>query len=184
MDKTLITNFITQVNELMENNTKLSNLLILSQTEIDNLKNELEQKNQLINTQTDNISELNSKIKKLESDNNEKSSKSIWEGTQEKIKEKDDEIESLKKNIEFLKRQQAINPKQEVKSEKPKKKEKLVVHTQNIVISNIEKEDNNKINKKTAIEVLEVLEVLEKPKSSELNYLDDLDELERELMAN
>ena len=122
MDKTLITNFITQVNELMENNTKLSNLLILSQTEIDNLKNELEQKNQLINTQTDNISELNSKIKKLESDNNAKSSKSIWEGTQEKIKEKDDEIESLKKNIEFLKRQQAINPKQEVKSEKPKKK--------------------------------------------------------------
>jgi hypothetical protein len=197
MDKTLITNFISQVNELMENNTKLSNLVISFQTEIFDLKNELEQTDKLNNSQIVLIDELNNKITKLTSDNNAKSSKSIWENTQQLIKEKDDEIDFLKKNIEFLKRQQTINPKQDVKpdvkqevkleakqdakpdvkpevkpelkSEKPKKKEKLIVNTQNIVITNVEKEDK-KIKNKV---------VLEKPIVSEI---DDVDELERMLM--
>jgi len=180
MDKTLIKDFITQVNELMENNTKLTNLVETTQNENIILKSQVESKDKQINEQID-------KIKKLEADNNAKSSKSIWEGTQQQIKEKDSEIDELKKTIEFLKRQQTINPipakleaKQEAKPEvetkletkletKPKKKEKLIVNTQSAanaqtIVKEVNKEKNVvKTNNKNII-------------------LDDLDELERELM--
>ena len=49
------------------------------------------------------VQELKNKILQLQKSNSEKSSKTIWETTQEKIKDRDETIESLKREIEILK---------------------------------------------------------------------------------
>ncbi len=61
--------------------------------------------------------ELDLKVKDLEEKNNYKSSKLIWENTQNIIKEKDYEIDKLKKDILYHERQNLIKSKQENKQE-------------------------------------------------------------------
>jgi hypothetical protein len=55
------------------------------------------------------IEELNNEIESLKKSNSEKSSKTIWQTTQLKIKEKDELIEELTKTIKFLERTRGVS---------------------------------------------------------------------------
>ncbi len=65
------------------------------------------------------IMTLKDNIVNLKKENSEKSSKTIWETTQNKIKEKDEHIEELKRTIEFYKRTNIVlvGSTQEIKPE-------------------------------------------------------------------
>ena len=84
---------------------------------------------ELENKYMDEIMTLKDNILNLKKENSEKSSKTIWETTQNKIKEKDEQIEELKRTIEFYKRTHNVlvgttpEVKPEIKEVKPEIKE-------------------------------------------------------------
>lgn len=188
MDYDRLNLFVKELGILIENNKKL-------ETENQKLNNIITQHNdkilkfdelQTINeTNNNEVIKLTNENLLLKKELALKSSKSIWETSIEKIKEKDDEIEQLKKMIEFYKRQQNINSnvqtlvqkdnnkstqKQDVKHDiKQSKKTKLIVKTNN---SNEQPEVDKVKNKKI---------IMEETKTTNINDLDE--ELERELMG-
>ena len=119
MDIKKLENFTKEVKELIELNNNLvddlnkTELLLNSATEKISIleKKEKNHDNEIKNINSGFEKEINilkETIDNLKKENNEKSSKTIWETTQNKIKEKDEQIEELKKTIEFLKRTQTV----------------------------------------------------------------------------
>ena len=104
---------LIEVNESLNSQTKnLNNLLEEEKLKFNNLleqeKNKLIESEHKVNNYFKQINELEDKIFTLKKENNEKSSKTIWETTQCKIKERDDLIEELKKSLEFYKRKHTV----------------------------------------------------------------------------
>ena len=141
---------ITEIRNIYDENKNLKLKVDTYESELKELQNtteELKNKN----------AELEIKVKDLEEKNNSKSSKLIWENTQNIIKEKDIEIDKLKKDILYYERQNLIKSKEvkqeniEVKKEvdrqenitvekKPKKSKK----TKNIIVSQNDIDDLEK----------------------------------------
>jgi hypothetical protein len=120
MDLNQLNIFVSQIKNLIEENISLvdknDKLTIIFEQEQKKYLNILEQeKEKLIESENKTtqylkqINELEDKISLLRKDNSEKSSKTIWETTQYKIKEKDEQIEELKKSVEFYKRKHTVS---------------------------------------------------------------------------
>jgi hypothetical protein len=127
---------ITEIKKIYEDNKNFKEKIVIYESNLKDLKNineELKNKN----------NELEIKVKDLIEKNNSKSSKLIWENTQNIIKEKDIEIDKLKKDILYYERQNLIKTKQENKQESNKienttikKKSKKSKKTKNIIMQN------------------------------------------------
>ena len=184
MDNDKLNLFVKEIQSLIDIEAKYDKEVSEYNSEIKKYKDtntslETQIKNMII-THSAEIVMLQSKIDVLTKENTAKTSKSIWEGTQSKLKEKDDEIEQLKKDVEFYKRQNTINTvpntntvittstvKQVSEVSKPKKNKLIVktedsVHKEKIIV-----EQNNNSKKDTKKQIIS-------------NDLDD--ELERELL--
>jgi cell division septum initiation protein DivIVA len=81
---------ISEIRKIYDNNKELKEKVEKYESELKEFKNMTE------NLKNKNI-ELEIKVRDLEEKNNFKSSKLIWENTQNIIKEKDNEIDKLKK---------------------------------------------------------------------------------------
>lgn len=120
MDLNQLNIFVSQIKNLIEENIslvnkndKLNNIFEQEQTKYLNLlaqekEKSVESENKIIQY-LKQINELEDKISLLRKENSEKSSKTIWETTQYKIKEKDEQIEELKKSVEFYKRKHTVS---------------------------------------------------------------------------
>jgi translation initiation factor IF-2 len=120
MDLNQLNIVINQIKNLIEENASLveknEKFNIIFEQEQKKYLNLLEQeKEKLFESENKStlylkqINELEEKISLLRKDNSEKSSKTIWETTQYKIKEKDEQIEELKKSVEFYKRKHTVS---------------------------------------------------------------------------
>jgi hypothetical protein len=141
---------ISEIRKIYNENKDLKEKVALYESELNELKNknyELKNKNY----------EFVIKVKELEDKNNSKSSKLIWENTQNVIKEKDNEIDKLKKDILYYERQnlikstQYVNDKQEnitVDKKQDKKQENITVDKkqENITVDSKSKKSKKKIN--------------------------------------
>ena len=177
MNNTKLELFVKEIEILINNENILKSTIEklelknneLVNTIIENNKNILFYEDKIINLNnqySDEINKLKLTIKTLSTELNTKSSKSIWENTQQKIKEKDNEIDQLKKIIEFNKRQQIINS----------------VNNTQINTQNIEKELFNKpIKSSVIIDDIDKNKIKKKSivKQEQINQLDN--ELENEL---
>jgi hypothetical protein len=153
---------ITEIKKIYDNNKDLKQKVEIYELEINELKiNNEELKNKNF--------ELLIKIKELEEKINFKSSKLLWENTQNVIKEKDNEIDKLKKDILYYERQNLIKSKQNIKEENiivEKKEENIIVE---------KKEENIKVEKKSK---------KSKKKINIINTQHDIDDLERDLLLS
>ena len=95
-----INSFTELINKNQQNEINIKNLndkILSNELKIQEWNN----KEYIYITEIDNLKNI---INTLKKENSEKSSKTIWETTQQKLKEKDEIIEELKKTIEFYKR--------------------------------------------------------------------------------
>ena len=104
---------ITEIKNIYDENKNLKQKVDIYELNLKELKNTTEE------LKNKNIS-LEIKVKDLEEKNNSKSSKLIWENTQNIIKEKDNEIDKLKKDILYFERQHLIKSKQETNKQESK----------------------------------------------------------------
>jgi hypothetical protein len=119
MDTELLNTFIEKIKITINDNNNFNLLNHQLSTELINEKN----KNNLLLTEQENIhkdyknkidtyiqqiNELETKLLTLKKENSDKSSKTIWETTQNKLKEKDERIDELSRMIEFYKRTQNV----------------------------------------------------------------------------
>ena len=128
---------ISEIRKIYNENKDLKEKVALYESELNELKNknyELKNKNY----------EFVIKVKELEDKNNSKSSKLIWENTQNVIKEKDNEIDKLKKDILYYERQNLIKSTQYVND----KQENITVDKkqENITVDSKSKKSKKKIN--------------------------------------
>ena len=140
---------ILEIRKIYDNNTNLNEKVEkyeLQLNELININEELKNKNY----------ELIIKVKELEEKNNSKSSKLIWENTQNIIKEKDNEIDKLKKDILYYERQNLIKSKQNTKEQNTKE--------ENIIVEKKVKKSKKKINI--------------------INTQNDIDDLEKDLLLS
>jgi hypothetical protein len=123
---------ITKIRNIFDENNNLKQKVDIYESKLKELQNITEE---FKNKNTD----LEIKVKELEEKNISKSSKLIWENTQNIIKEKDIEINKLKKDILYYERQNLIKSKEEnmeenitvEKKAKKSKKSKNVIVPQN-----------------------------------------------------
>jgi len=116
---------ITEITKIFDDNKNLKQKVDIYESKLNELliiTEELKNKN----------TDLEIKIKDLEEKNNSKSSKLIWENTQNIIKEKDNEIDKLKKDILYYERQVLIKSKEIIKEENVEVK-KEVNRQENII---------------------------------------------------
>ena len=139
MDLLQLSIFTNQIKDLIEQNQELTLTISSLNEKVENQslkiteyedkeKTHFSQLKEVENNYINEVKSLKDKIESLKKENSEKSSKTIWETTQHKIKEKDELIEELKKAIEFYKRTQTVlignsADVKEVKSVKPENKE-------------------------------------------------------------
>lgn len=155
-----IEEIIAEIQKIYSDNTYLKEQVELYESNLKNLKN--------INEELkNNNKELEIKVKNLEEKNNSKSSKLLWENTQNIIKEKDNEIDKLKKDILYYERQNLIRTKQPIN-------EKNITVDKNITVEeNVTVEKKSKNSKKS------------KKKLNFITYKTDIDidELEKDLLS-
>ena len=136
---------ITEIRNIYDENKNLKQKVDIYESNLKELKNTTEE---LKNKNTS----LEIKVKDLEEKNNSKSSKLIWENTQNIIKEKDNEIDKLKKDILYYERQNLIKSKQETNKQETNKQENITVEkkskkskkTKNIIITQNDIDDLEK----------------------------------------
>jgi hypothetical protein len=166
-------NILNEIKLIYNENSKLINELYLQENKLNNYKLNIDEINKI-------NKDLELKVKDLEEKNNSKSSKLLWENTQKIIKEKDDEIEYLKKNILFYERQNLIksNISSDIKNENIKNEN---IKNENIKNEDIKIEDikneNIKIKKKKSKKMNKIV-ILQ----HELNT-DVIDDLEKDLLS-
>ena len=127
-------NILNEIKLIYNENFKLINESNLQENKLNNYKLNIDELNKI-------NKDLELKVKDLQEKNNSKSSKLLWENTQKIIKEKDDEIEYLKKNILFYERQNLIksNISCDIKNED--------IKNEDIKIKKKSKKKSKKINK-------------------------------------
>ena len=152
-------NILNEIKLIYNENSKLINELYLKEDKLNNYKLNIDEITKI-------NKDLELKVKDLEEKNNSKSSKLLWENTQKIIKEKDDEIEYLKKNILFYERQNLI--KSNIKNED--------IKIEDIKIEDIKIEDIK--NKKKKSKKMNKIVILQ----HELNT-DVIDDLEKDLLS-
>ena len=150
---------ISEIRKIYDENKNLKQKVNIYETDLNELKN----KNY----------ELVIKVKELEDKNNSKSSKLIWENTQNVIKEKDNEIDKLKKDILYYERQNLIKSKQE-NITVDKKQENIIVDKKQENVTMDEKEENVTIEKKPK---------KSKKKINIINTQNNIDDLEKDLLS-
>jgi len=154
---------ISEIRKIYDENKNFKQKVDIYESELNELKNiteELKNKNY----------ELVIKVKELEDKNNSKSSKLIWENTQNVIKEKDIEIDKLKKDILYYERQNLIKSKQSVND----KQENITVEKKQENVTMDEKEENVTIEKKPK---------KSKKKINIINTQNNIDDLEKDLLS-
>ena len=162
---------ITEIRNIYDENKNLKLKVDTYESELKELQNtteELKNKN----------AELEIKVKDLEEKNNSKSSKLIWENTQNIIKEKDIEIDKLKKDILYFERQVLI------KSKEVNKQENIEENKEEYKQENIEenKQEILEINKKVNITVEKKIKKSKKSKNI-IATQNDIDDLEKDLLS-
>jgi hypothetical protein len=163
---------ISEIRKIYDENKNFKQKVDIYESELNELKNiteELKNKNY----------ELVIKVKELEDKNNSKSSKLIWENTQNVIKEKDIEIDKLKKDILYYERQNLIKSKQSVNDKQEnitveKKQENITVEKKQENVTMDEKEENVTIEKKPK---------KSKKKINIINTQNNIDDLEKDLLS-
>ena len=142
---------ITEIKKIFEDNKNFKEKIEIYESNLKDLRNmneELKYKN----------NELEIKVKDLEEKNNSKSSKLIWENTKNILKEKDIEIDKLKKDILYYERQNLI-------------KTKHITNENNIEENRVENSTVDKKIKKS------------KKKINIINTQNDIDDLEKDLLS-
>jgi hypothetical protein len=181
MDLNQLNIFVNQIKNLIEvtdnfksQNDNLTNLL--EQEKIKYISSLTDQEEKLVESEnkiTEYLrqnKELEEQIYSLRKENSEKSSKTIWETTQTKLKEKDVQIEELKKSLEFYKRKHTVGKDTnfEVHQEPISKNKEPLVQVK-------DKEKEKEVDKEKEKEV-------EKEKEKEKEKKKDVDkEVEKEL---
>ena len=146
---------ITKIRNIFDENNNLKQKVDIYESKLKELQNITEE---FKNKNTD----LEIKVKELEEKNISKSSKLIWENTQNIIKEKDIEINKLKKDILYYERQNLIKSKEE------------------------NMEENIEVNKKENIEENITVEKKAKKSKKSKNVIvpqNDIDDLEKDLIS-
>jgi hypothetical protein len=176
MDKLNI--FFTEVQQIYNDNCELKK-------ELELLKNNSSNNEINLNLLIERNKEMENIIKSLEQKNSSKSSKMIWENTQQIIQDKDKEIDFLKKKLMYYERQNLIKSQSSANS--VNSTTSTTSTTSPSITTNINLINNNKIeldkeinsdNKKIILE--------EKPKKKKLKKIIkivDNDDLEKDLLA-
>jgi hypothetical protein len=151
--------FFAEIHKIYDDNCKMSK-------ELELFKNNLSSNKTNYNTLLERNKELENIIKNLEEKNNLKSSKMIWESTQQIIKEKDTEIDFLKKKLMYYERQNLI--KSQSNNDKIEIDNQVLDIKKNIIENKTEKA------KKKSKKILKIID-----NNVEVN----IDDLERDLLA-
>jgi hypothetical protein len=153
--------FFTEIQNIYEDNCRLKN-------ELEIIKNNSSNNEINLNKILERNKELETLIYNLEQKNSSKTSKMLWENTQQIIQDKDTEIDFLKKKLMFYERQELIKSKTNI----------------NITDNNIKelKTDNNIKELKTDNKIKVLLEDKPKKKKSH-KKIEIIDDLERDLLA-
>ena len=157
MDKLNI--FFAEIQKIYDDNSKMSK-------ELELFKNNLSNNKTNYNMLLERNKELENIIKNLEKKNNLKSSKMIWENTQQIIQDKDKEIEFLKKKLMYLERQSLIKSQSNINNN-----EKIIIDNQNLDINKNILENKTEKSKKKSKKILKIVD-------------DNIDDLERDLLAS
>jgi hypothetical protein len=157
MDKLNI--FFAEIQKIYDDNSKMSK-------ELELFKNNLSNNKTNYNMLLERNKELENIIKNLEEKNNLKSSKMIWENTQQIIQDKDKEIEFLKKKLMYLERQSLIKSQSNINNN-----EKIIIDNQNLDINKNILENKTEKSKKKSKKILKIVD-------------DNIDDLERDLLAS
>ena len=159
---------ITEIRNIYDENKNLKQKVDIYESNLKELKNTTEE---LKNKNTS----LEIKVKDLEEKNNSKSSKLIWENTQNIIKEKDNEIDKLKKDILYYERKNLIKSKQETNKQENNKQETNKQET------NKQETNKQETNKQENITVEKKSKKSKKTKNIIITQ-NDIDDLEKDLL--
>ncbi len=155
--------FFAEIQKIYDDNSKMSK-------ELELFKNNLSSNKTNYNMLLERNKELENIIKNLEEKNNLKSSKMIWESTQQIIKEKDTEIDFLKKKLMYYERQNLI--KSQSNNDKIEIDKQDLDIKKNILENKIEKTEKIEKTKKKSKKILKIIDN------------DNIDDLERDLLAS
>ena len=144
-------------------------------TELENILQDEEKKNEFL---IDRVEELELKNKELTDKLKSKTSSSIWENMQVQLQEKDKQIEQIKKDLDFYKRNYDMkNDKQTKKSTKTHKDE-----VKQVIKEEVKEEVKQEVKEEVKQEVKEEVKPKKKKKAKKSEPVELLDDLEKELL--
>ncbi len=162
-----LNNFFTEIQNIYDDNCNLKK-------ELELIKNNSSNNEINFNNILERNKELEAIIHNLEQKNSSKTSKMLWENTQQIIQDKDKEIDFLKKKLMFYERQELIKSQSNIN---------------NNINNNIKNDINNdkiEFNKEIKSDHKKII-VEDKPKKKKskkiIEKVDVIDDLEKDLLA-